>query len=241
MAKVSVELDAALNIQLKQACLDRFGRIHGMQQGLIREALIAHLKKPIPDQEAAPQLATEGETESVLESRAPEASTDISEIQAKRDSFVENFKKDTELLDWTPETTSIGTNGEILPPIEEEAKPKADILFDSKAPKFDHEHEEPHQEMSHEEALQKFKDMLRGGTNSSDDAPKLNHEELEKEFEEIHKRALERNEEPQACGMPSTMIWECEACHEKIPLHRSKKVQYCTSCGKNKLKVIGQV
>jgi len=65
-----VELDAALDTQLKQACLDRFGRTHGMQQGLIREALKIFLN-PKPsrgetqeEQVKAPQEETKANNQS---------------------------------------------------------------------------------------------------------------------------------------------------------------------------------
>ena len=43
MAKISLELDAQLNKQLKQYMTDRFGFTHGKQQEVIREALRAFL------------------------------------------------------------------------------------------------------------------------------------------------------------------------------------------------------
>ena len=44
MARISLELDAQLNKQLKQYMTDRFGFTHGKQQEVIREALRAFLK-----------------------------------------------------------------------------------------------------------------------------------------------------------------------------------------------------
>lgn len=43
MARISLELDAQLNKQLKQYMTDRFGFTHGKQQEVIREALRAFL------------------------------------------------------------------------------------------------------------------------------------------------------------------------------------------------------
>lgn len=43
MTKISLELDEQLNRKLKQFALDKYGRTHGMQQIIIRDALIAYL------------------------------------------------------------------------------------------------------------------------------------------------------------------------------------------------------
>lgn len=43
MTKISLELDEQLNKMLKQYALNRYNKTHGMQQGIIRDALIAYL------------------------------------------------------------------------------------------------------------------------------------------------------------------------------------------------------
>jgi mRNA-degrading endonuclease RelE of RelBE toxin-antitoxin system len=44
MTKISLEIDEDLNRQLKQYALDKYGRTHGKQQMIIRDALVAYLK-----------------------------------------------------------------------------------------------------------------------------------------------------------------------------------------------------
>jgi len=45
MTKISLEIDEDLNRQLKQYALDKYGRTHGKQQMIIRDALVAYLKE----------------------------------------------------------------------------------------------------------------------------------------------------------------------------------------------------
>jgi hypothetical protein len=45
MTKISLEIDEDLNRQIKQYALDKYGRTHGMQQKIIRDALVAYLKE----------------------------------------------------------------------------------------------------------------------------------------------------------------------------------------------------
>lgn len=47
MTKISIEIGEDLNRQLKQLALDRYGRTHGMQQKIIRDALIAFLNQQV--------------------------------------------------------------------------------------------------------------------------------------------------------------------------------------------------
>jgi hypothetical protein len=69
MTKISLDLDDALNRRLKQFALNKYGRTHGVQQAILKDALIAYLdaqeSKPDEPEEAAKCEATTTEAEAV--------------------------------------------------------------------------------------------------------------------------------------------------------------------------------
>lgn len=68
MTKISLDIDDALNRRLKQFALNKYGRTHGMQQSIIKDALIAYLdeqesKSTKPTEEAGTCEATTSEAQ----------------------------------------------------------------------------------------------------------------------------------------------------------------------------------
>lgn len=72
MIKISLDIDDALNFRLKQFALNKYRRTHGMQQTIIKAALIAYLdtqERKLAEEAATCEASTEIEVaECVVES-----------------------------------------------------------------------------------------------------------------------------------------------------------------------------